>query len=126
MFPPIVETTQRPDILLISEQTKKLVVIELTFPWETRCQEALERKYAKYEDLLMDCREAGWQTWNYPVEVVARGFPAAPCWRMMAALGICGNSRKKAVSAMTVAVERASSWLWLRREDGSWKPDRRG
>ena len=54
VFPPIVETTQRPDILLISEQTKKLVVIELTVPWETRCQEAHERKYAKYEDLLMD------------------------------------------------------------------------
>ena len=44
VFPPIVETTQRPDILLISEQTKKLVVIELTVPWETRCQEAHERK----------------------------------------------------------------------------------
>ena len=33
VFPPIVETTQRPDILLISEQTKKLVVIELRVPW---------------------------------------------------------------------------------------------
>ena len=54
VFPPIVETTQRPDILLISEQTKKLVVIELTVPWETRCQEAHEWKYAKYDDLLMD------------------------------------------------------------------------
>ena len=36
VFPPIVETSQKPDILLISEQTKKLVVIELTVPWETR------------------------------------------------------------------------------------------
>ena len=44
----------------------------------------------------------------------------------MAALGIFGKPRKKAVSAMAVAAERASSWLWLRREDGSWKPDRRG
>ena len=60
------------------------------------------------------------------VEVGARGFPAASCWRMMAALGICGKSRKKAVSAMAVAAEGASSWLWLRREDGSWKPGRRG
>ena len=56
IFPPIVETTQRPDVPLILESTKKLVGIYLTVPWETRCQEAHERKYAKYEDLLMGCR----------------------------------------------------------------------
>ena len=55
-----------------------------------------------------------------------RVFPAASCWKMMASLGMSGQTRKRAVSAMTVAAERASSWLWLRREDGSWKPDRRG
>ena len=57
--PPTVETTQRPDVLLISESTKKMVVIELTVSWETRCQEAYERKIVKYKDLLMECREAG-------------------------------------------------------------------
>ena len=44
--------------------------------------------------------------------------------KMMASLGM--NGRKRAVSAMTVAAERASSWLWLRRENGSWKAKRRG
>lgn len=48
-----------------------MVVIELTVPWETRCQEAYEREIVKYKDLLMECREAGWQTWSIPVEVGA-------------------------------------------------------
>ena len=38
----------RPDIVLWSETEKKLVVIELTVPWETRCEEAYERKKANY------------------------------------------------------------------------------
>ena len=53
------------------------MVIELTVPSETRCQEAHENKYAKYKDVLMECRDAGGQTWNFPVEVGARGFPSA-------------------------------------------------
>ena len=57
--PPTVETTQRPDVLLISESTKKMVVIELTVSWETRCQEAYERKIVKYKEPLMECWEAG-------------------------------------------------------------------
>ena len=126
VFPPIVETTLRPDILLLSDAKKKLVVIELTVPWETRCQEAHERKRAKYDDLMTECRREGWQTWYFSVEVGARGFPASSCWRMMAALGLSGRTRKRAVKEMAIAAERASCWLWLRREDSSWKPDRRG
>ena len=54
------------------------------------------------------------------------GYPAASCWKMMASLGMSGQTRKRAVSAMTVTAERASSWLWLRRKDGSRKPGRQG
>ena len=36
VFPGIVQTNLRPDIVLWSETGKKLVVIKLTVPWETR------------------------------------------------------------------------------------------
>jgi len=45
VFPVIVQTNLRPDIIL-SETGKKLIMIELTAPWETRCEEAYERKNA--------------------------------------------------------------------------------
>ena len=66
----------------------KLIVIELKVPWETRCQEAHKRKRVKYEDILSDFRQAGWQTWNFPVEVGARGFLSTPCGYMMASIGL--------------------------------------
>ncbi|KAH3752210.1 hypothetical protein DPMN_186823 [Dreissena polymorpha] len=33
VFPDVVQTTLRPDIVLLSETGKKLIVIELTVPW---------------------------------------------------------------------------------------------
>lgn len=60
----MVETTQRPGVILFSERRQKLLVhvIELTVPWETQFQKAHERKFDKYENLMLECREAGWQT----------------------------------------------------------------
>ena len=39
-FPEVVHTNLRPDIVLWSSQGKKIVAIELTVPWEERCDEA--------------------------------------------------------------------------------------
>ena len=57
VFPNIVQTTLRPDIVLWSKKGKKLIVIKLTVPWETRCEEAYERKKAKYTELVDLCRQ---------------------------------------------------------------------
>ena len=47
-FPNIIHTAQRPDIVIWSPNDRKLMMVELTVPWETRCEEAYERKMAKY------------------------------------------------------------------------------
>ena len=97
-------------------------MLELTVPWEDRIEEAYERKKAKYSDLQEQCREKGWKVWLYPVEIGARGFPAQSLWKMFSALGITGVERKKAVGKLSLTAERASSWLWIKREEKSWKP----
>lgn len=119
-FPDVVQTTLRPDIVVWSSHGKKIVVIELTVPWEERCDEAYERKATKYAELMEECRRKGWSTWLFPVEVGCRGFPAASVWKMFTALGITGRNRKTAVQAVSSAAEKASSWIWLRRNHTSW------
>ncbi|KAJ8004371.1 hypothetical protein DPEC_G00158500 [Dallia pectoralis] len=48
-FPGTAATTSlRPDMLLISETSKQIILLELTVPWEDRIEEANERKRAKY------------------------------------------------------------------------------
>ena len=87
VFPDVVQTTLRPDIVLWSKTGKKLIVIELKVPWETRCEEAYERKKAKYIELLDLCKEKGWRTWLFQVEVGAKGFCSKSVCRVMTAVG---------------------------------------
>ncbi len=49
-------------------------MLELTVPWEERIEEANERKRAKYQELVEECRERGWRTFYEPIEVGCRGF----------------------------------------------------
>ncbi|CAC5386776.1 unnamed protein product [Mytilus coruscus] len=107
---------------LVTVVKKMIVAIELTVPWEERCEEAYQRKKEKYTELMTTCRERGWKAWLFPVEVGCRGFPAQSVWRMLQAMGIVGKARKTAVRQLGEAAERSSCWLWHRRDDLSWKP----
>ena len=122
-FPEVVaETTLRPDIVIWSQSPKRVILVELTVPWEERVEEAFELKKLKYQELADVCRDRGWKTWVFPVEVGCRGFPAQSAWKMFGALGVKGRARKAAVHALAKAAERASSWLWQQRSKPEWKP----
>ena len=84
----IMETNLRPVTVLVSKQSKTLVTIELTMPWEENCEEAYERKTLKYADLMADSKDKGWSVWLFPVEVGCRGFPAQSVWKLGAQRGI--------------------------------------
>ena len=116
----VTTTTLRPDAVLWSRRSKSVILIELTVPWEDRVHEAYERKLLKYQQLVQDCKEAGWKSWCFPVEVSARGFPGNSLWRMMSTLGVKGKPRKLSVKKMSEAAEHASSWLWLRSGEKRW------
>ena len=118
----VLSTTLRPDIIMWSLEGKKIILVELTVPWEENCEEAAERKKMKYQQLVQDCRDKGWTTWLMTVEVGCRGFPAQSAWNLMTRVGLRGHLRKTAVRRLGEAAERASCWLWHKREDTSWKP----
>ena len=90
-------------------------------------EEANERKREKYQDLVDEFKEKmeekkdefkekGWKTWCWPIEVSSRAFAGQSMWRMLKNLGLVGNQRKRLVNK-TTAAERASRWLWLRKEE---------
>lgn len=121
VFPEIVHTTLRPDVVLWSTEQKSIVIVELTVPWEERCEEAHERKSAKYLELMESCQQRGWKAWLFLVEVGCRGFPAQSVWKMFQKLGVKGQQRRAAVRKLGERAERSSCWLWHRREDPEWK-----
>ncbi|RXN11796.1 unconventional myosin-If-like protein [Labeo rohita] len=79
----VLSTTLRPDIIMWSLEGKRIILVELTVPWEEGCEEAAERKNGKYQQLVQDCRDKGWTTWLMTVEVGCRGFPAQSAWNLM-------------------------------------------
>ncbi|RXN24140.1 reverse transcriptase [Labeo rohita] len=113
----ITSTTLRPDMVLTSESTKQVVLLELTVPWEDRIEEAFERKKAKYLDLVEDCRRKGWRARCEPIEVGCRGFPGQSLHRSLRLLGIRGAQERKATRNICEAAEKASRWLWIKRGD---------
>lgn len=70
----ITETSQRPDVVMWSTAAKKVLVIELTAPWEEGISAAHELKRKKYSDLAEECKGGGWSATIHPVEVGRRGF----------------------------------------------------
>ncbi len=111
-----VGTSLRPDMVLWSQQSRKVIILELTVPWEERLSEAHERKLEKYQELSDQCRQAGWGTWVYAVEVGCRGFVAQSMWRALRDLGVTGRQKKKIIKGLEEAAGRASLWVWLSRE----------
>ena len=115
----IVETKLRPDLVMFSNSTKKVIMWELSVPWEENMESTHERKIAKYEPLVEQCRMNGWQAICLAVEVGCRGFNARSMSKALSSIGISGAGKRKALKNITTAAERATNWLWIRRAD-SW------
>ena len=66
-------TRQRLDLLIYLTSTK-CIMLELRVPWESRIDETFETNKEKYSYLCSVCKEKGWSTWLFPVEIRCRGF----------------------------------------------------
>ncbi len=101
LFPPVItETTFRPDIVMWSESENQVVILEFTVPRKDWTEEANDRKRAKYEDLVKDCRCQGWSIWCSPVDMGYRDFA-----------GRCVSK----VFCATEAADISSRWLWIKQ-----------
>ena len=117
----ITDTRLRPDIVIWSKSTKKVIIIELTVPWEENIETAHERKMLKYQDLTDECREKGWKIWCMAIEVGVRGFAGQSIWRCCGTLGIIAKRRKDLIKAAEKHAEEASRWIW-NKENWQMRP----
>ena len=116
----LVTTTLRPDMLIMSEARKLVVLVELTVPWEDRIDEAHELKGAKYSDLVESINLNGWHVHYFPVEVGSRGYPAKSLGFMFKSLGLSSRDSRSACRSAGDAAEESSRWIWLKRTE-PWK-----
>ena len=103
-----------------SKEKKMLELVELTVPFEDNLEDARLRKDERYEQLVDDCREAGRTAWHSPIEVGCRGFVGAPVRRWLLKTGFSSQEASKLIKEIQEVVEKASHWVWLKRDDESW------
>ena len=115
----IATTTLWPDLILWSTETRQVLLIELTVPWEENIDVACERKLEKYQKLVEQCKFKKWRTACYPIEVGCRGFAGRSVYCNSKSFRDDRRKKRKAIRAISESAEKASRWLWIKRLE-SW------
>lgn len=118
---PVVPTGKRPDIVVWCEERQIVRMVELTVPFEDNIDAAEVRKQERYEKLVEDCEETGWVTECRTIEVGCRGFVGNRTRKWLLDVGLGKREVSSIIKTLQETVEKASHWIWLKREDRSWK-----
>jgi len=130
-FPPEIAIVtgkgSRPDGIIWSMETKTVIWIELTSPWEENFKSRHDFKFVKYNQLAIDLREGKhfgvkWTVLPFYVEVGARGPVHELGWgRMCTQLGITGAARRRLTTAVQTAAIYCSHYIFLCRFHKHWE-----
>jgi hypothetical protein len=112
---PVKVSGLRPDLVVHSTSTKRMCLVELTVPWESRINEQHEFKTHKYGDLVAELKRKGHTVELLAVEVGARGLVAPSVFTLLKKVGLRGGARSRALKEIAESAEKASSWIWSRR-----------
>lgn len=93
-------------MVLTSESTKQVVLLELTVPWEDQIEEANKCKKAKYAGLVTECWSNGWRVCCEPAEVGCLGFAGRSIQQTLNLLGIKGLQSRRAIKNILEATEK--------------------
>ena len=131
-FPPEIAIVSgvgsRPDGVVWSMETKTVIIIELTSPWEENFEKNHKLKLEKYNQLVVDLRDGNhfgvkWKALFFCVEIGARGALHESAWgRMCGQLRITGSARKRLTAAVQDTAIHCSHLVYLCRFHKKWEP----
>ena len=114
---------ERPHTVIWSDTVKRVIIVELTVPWEENMEETFWGKKFRYENLRMECEDKGWARQVMPIQVGCRGFISLTTTSYMTRLRPTNRARRRATRQHQTAAERASSWIWskVRKSTTAWQ-----
>ena len=121
-FPPHITTTSdRPYLVLYSNITKVVIMIELTSPVEDNLEKWRVVKSTKYEKLAESIRDGGdWKAFVFTVEVGARGFVANKTAGVLRRLGLSEKDGRNLTKKISRTAIRSSHFIWICRNTKEW------
>ena len=116
-----IPTAQRPDITLWCSERKIIYFVKLTVPHEDNIEDARLRKEDRYvPDIVKMYNNAEWQAEHLPIEVGCRGFVGNRLRKWLFSIGLSVKNSRQGIMKIQEAVEKASHWIWLKRDDQDW------
>ena len=116
----LAQTARRPDILLISQSIKRVIMMELTCGCEENFKGAHSRKSVTYNELVEEIKRNGWGVNMFAIEVGARGYCAESVRSTLSAVGLSGRQIKDLIKKVSRTSLTASFAIWLARETPGW------
>ncbi len=104
-------------LILISDSSEHVVIIELIVPSEDCIKEAHEWKKAKYLELSEERRRNRWKARCESIEFGYRGFVGQPLHCSLRLLGVRGLHERRATKNITDTSEKVSRWLLMKKGD---------
>ena len=117
-----------PDGVVWSMETKTVIILELTSPWEENFDKRHKQKMRKYNQLVVDLVQGKYNgiKWNAQllcVEIGARGALHEIAWGCMCStFGMSKKIRKTLRNAMQDAAIQCSHFIFLCRYHKVWDP----
>jgi hypothetical protein len=124
LFPPSILTTdQRPDIVIWSESSRRVLLLELTCPAEEGIQAARDRKEAKYAPLVESINNTKcWTADLHTLEVGARGLVASRTFKVFRNLGLSSPEANALCRSLSIVSSRCSFAIFRAHSLGAWIP----
>ena len=117
----IAQTSLRPDIVIYSNTTKQVILLELTVPAEDNIIQRHMDKENKYAKLLDDISMKQWRGHIYGIEVGSRGYVAKSFGFALRKLGFTQNAIRNAVKDVSLVCLRSSYSIYLSRKNEIWR-----
>ncbi|CAG9574796.1 unnamed protein product [Danaus chrysippus] len=112
----ICASASRPDIFLFSRILKRVVMIELTVPWETNIPKDHTIKVNKYYELINELTRNRFVVDLYALEVGARGITAKSLYNLLKDLGLSRTHINAFLERTSKVALVGSFQIWLGRE----------
>ena len=118
----IIQTSLRPDVVIYSNTTKQVFLLELTVPMEDNIVQRHIDKENKYAKLLDDLNINQWTGQIFGLEVGSRGYVAKSFCFALRKLGLGHEVVRRLRRAVSLMCMRCSYSIYLSRKTEIWRP----
>jgi hypothetical protein len=113
-------TEQRPDMIFVDRASKRLILAELTVPMESRLIASNQLKISKYESLVLNLKNFGWNVKFFAVEVSTRGFISTSLAEFLHSIKFGKGKARSLKHSLSLQALECSRIIFCNRKNKFW------